>query len=287
MKPVMKLGIAVTVSSTAIALLGAWSMAQRVEQFYQDDPIERWHFEMSDIRVSEFAGREVAFTDAQLPDGRAGLEIRYGQSVLGLPVYTPPAKDLKDLGVYDEWFQPLYFAPIQDGEVAVDWRSGAGVRMVVVNRRTAGYNEATWGLVRVKDWTFDVLELKPDGTIDRRELQFRDRRGNLPIEVELRRQLLADGKPVPEKSVKLSMVEPIEPRTWEWQAALFAVPKLQISRYRFGTDAINGIADPRGTSWTLPVTAFAFLGILAGIALMLSANIGHASIARRWARAEK
>jgi len=257
MNSTTKIGLALAIFSGCLGAFGAWNMAGRIQSFNAAESISaRWHFERIDARSTTFAGRTLTITDARTPQDTAAMKIVYGDNTFTLDVKEPPAA-LPNLSAYTEWLSPLYFAPIKDGEISVDWTSGEGVRLAIVNRSTAGYDDRTWGSVRVKDWIFEVIELKTDGTIDRKRMQFRDRRGRLPA-------LQANPN---------TDILPIDERTWQWQAALFAVPRLQISRYRYGSDAVRGTVDTPGMRWTLPVTGFSAMGLFIGVVMVMAGSV--------------
>lgn len=256
-----KLGLAIALSSGLLGAFGAWNMAGRIQSFnLAESASARWHFERIDARSTTFAGRKLLITDTRTAEDTPAMKIQYGDTTFTLDVKEPPAA-LPDLSAYTEWLSPLYFAPIRDGEISVDWTTGDGVRLAIVNRTTAGYDERTWGSVRVKDWIFDVIELKADGTIDRKRMQYRDRRGRVPASINEKGQ-----------TVQTDII-PIEERTWQWQAALFAVPRLQISRYRYGSDAVEGTLGTPGMGWTLPVTGFAAMGLFVGVVMVMAGSV--------------
>ena len=257
----IKLGLALALVSGLLGALGAWTMATRIQSFNRAEAASaRWHFERIDARSTTFAGRKLTITDTRSDQDTSAMKIQYGDTIFTLDVKEPPAA-LPDLSAYTEWLSPLFFAPIKDGEISVDWTTGDGVRLAIVNRTTAGYDERTWGSVRVKDWIFDVIELKTDGTIDRKRMQYRDRRGRLPASINEKGE-----------TVQTDII-PIEERTWQWQAALFAVPRLQISRYRYGSDAVQGTLNTPGMGWTLPVTGLAAMGLFVGVVMVMAGSV--------------
>ncbi len=261
MNSTSKLGLALALSSGCLGAFGAWNMAGRIQSFNAAESASaRWHFERIDARSTTFAGRKLTITDTRTPQDTAAMKIVYGDNTFTLDVKEPPAA-LPDLSAYTEWLSPLYFAPIKDGEISVDWTSGEGVRLAIVNRSTAGYDDRTWGSVRVKDWIFEVIELKSDGTIDRKRMQYRDRRGRVPASINEKGEIVTTD------------ILPIEERTWQWQAALFAVPRLQISRYRYGSDAVEGTRGTPGMGWTLPVTGFSAMGLFIGVVMVMAGSV--------------
>lgn len=231
---------------------GTYFMARRVDHYNTTQLPARWHVQESLSREFEFKGRKVSVSDDQTAAGHPALRLRYGDQEVVIPTHRPPVANLPDLGGYKEWFAVLAFCPIVDGQFNVNWFSGEGVKLVAIVRDTAGFDEDTWGSVRIKDWLFHLYELRDDGTINHRLMQFPDRKGKLPA--------LAENKD--------RAVEQIPERSIEWQAALYAIPQTQISRYRYKTDAITGNTLTEGMGWTLPVAGFSAMGVALGVIVM-------------------
>lgn len=251
----------VVLGASALALCGSvMAMAHRVSAFNDVSQPSRWHFEQSFSRVRTFKGRQVELREAKTDSGAPALLLVWGDQQRLIPVIPPIVPNLPDLDGYENAVALLAYAPIKQGDVQVNWQTGEGSSLVVVSRSTAGYTPDTWGAVRVKDWWFDFYELRDDGQIVHRSMQFPDRQGRLPAQVE------TPGAPI----------EELKERTWEWQAALFAVPKAQVSRYRFKTDAVAGTSTVEGMRWTLPAAGFSAMGVVLGIVL-----VGGERVARR------
>jgi hypothetical protein len=253
---VPQLGLALAVVSAGVFLVSGYFMAQRVQAYYRAEPPPQFLLTQTRERSFTAFARPVKIDDDTTPDGRRALRIRFGDAELLLPVHAG-APNVPHLGAYDEWLAVLAFQPMVAGQVKVDVADPASAgRLVLIKRNAApGFEEDDpAGLVGRKLWTFDLIEFKSDGTLSQRLLQFRDRRGRLPA-------LDADPK---------SPVESIQERSWEWQAALFAIPKLYISSYRYRTDAVNGNPENEGMGWTLPAAGVSVLAGTAGIALFLS-----------------
>lgn len=266
-------GVVVLAASLSGFIFSGYSMARRVEAFNQAEPPSMFHFVQSDVRKQRFLGRDIHLTDTRLPDGQNGLLVQYGDASISIPAHRLDIAGFESLAVYNEWVAVLAFSPIERGELAADWQQDPRTRILVVSRQAGGYDDETWGSVRVRDWTFLFTEFKPDGTFSQREMQFRDRRGRLPAEHTARLELEKAGKPVPGPEVRLTNIEPIEERTWEWQAALHALPKAHVSRYRFKTDAVHGSAESPGMGWTLPAAGTSVLGLVLGAGLLMGGSV--------------
>lgn len=272
------LGLLLLLISITGAITGGIFMARRAAAYNKTLP-EPFLFEPTLMRNFVCRGKPVAITDTtieQAGEQHAALRVTYGDAAAVIPVLKPSAANFKDLSAYGESFRVLSFAPIKEGKAQITDFKDDNWRAILVARHVAeGWPEETWGEVRVKDWTFDIYELMPDGTINGpRTVQYPDRRGRVPMEVYARTDLQRAGKPVPPfppSGPRLTAVDLIAERSWEWQAALFCVPKAQVARYRFKGDAVSAMG------WTLPVTGLSVLGGMAGIALVMSARAGRRS----------
>lgn len=246
-------GLVVLVSCGIGAIASGWCMAVRIRDYYRDAPPPEFFFKPTVDRSFSIDGMPVSLTDEHTPDGRAAMRLRYGQDEAIFPVIPPPVDKFKDLSGYEESLRVLAFAPIRAGQVETEIDGNPAVRIIVISRTPAPGREAEPGaLVGSKLWTFQIFEFVRGGGLVRRMLQFPDRRGNLPA-------VAADPS---------AGVEQIRERTWEWQAALWAMPKLYASRYKYKTDAFEGMG------WTLPAAAFGMLGVLIGTGLVLMDRAG-------------
>lgn len=250
------IGVFVLGLSALLFVFSVFFMSRRVAAQHRDFPPPNFAFQKTSERGFDYKGRDVAFADALTPEGQAALSVTYGDESILLPIHPPHVRDLPDLRGYDEWLAVLQYAATREGDYAgVDWGTGAGIEMVLVKRNTPpGMDQDTWGSVFVRDWTFDFIQFNADGTFTRREMQF-------PAFSRYRNETYLPAL----KADPQSKVEMIMERSWEWQAALFAVPKAQISRYRFRNTAVSAMG------WTLPVAAASALGVLGGIGLLMAA----------------
>lgn len=246
------LGRALTGLSLVVFVTSAAFMAFRVAEYYRLNPPPRHIFERITDRHFKLWDRPVAITDAATPEGASALRIAYGERELLLPVHPPKATVEKELGAYDDWVAVAAFAPLKEGRVALDMtKPGNDVRVVIINRHAApGHDDDMGGLVGRKKWTFEMVELLPSGDITRRTLQFPAYKYTtgekyLPIH----------------QTDPTAAVEPIEERSWEFQAALLTIPKLHISNYRYRTTGVNAMG------WTLPGTGLGMMGVIGGIVL--------------------
>lgn len=273
MNRLVRMGVTVLGVSLLGAGVGTYFMAQRVRAFNQSLP-EQFLFKAEAGRAVSAFGRSITFEDTTTTpasgEPQAAVRVSYGDASVTVPVIAPKVKGFKDLTTYEDSFRVLSFAPIKEGKADIKPFSDANWRAIVIARETRpGFDQDTWGEVRIKDWTWVIYEFMPDGTIaGPRTVQYRDRRGRAPAEVYAREELKKAGKPCPplpeDGGPRLTAVEPIDERTWEWQAALFTIPKMQISRYRFRSDAVEQMG------WTLAVTGFSVLGLVLGSGLIMA-----------------
>lgn len=278
MNRTVRMGVTVLTLSSLGAVVATYFMAGRVAAFNATLP-DQFLFKAESSRAFGAFGHSVKIEDSTTTDVATGtqhaaLTVQYGDSTVSIPVIAPKVTGFKDLTAYEESVRVLSFAPIKDGKADIKPFSDENWRAVIVVRHTAeGWDEETWGGVRVKDWTFNLYEMLPNGTITGpRQVQFRDRRGRVPAEVYARGELKKEGKPVPPMTERLTTIEPIGERTWEWQAALFAMPKAQISRFRYRTDAVDGggPSGAAGMGWTFPLAGFSIMGVVLGCGLIMA-----------------
>ncbi|HZW07989.1 MAG TPA: hypothetical protein VFF65_12775, partial [Phycisphaerales bacterium] len=289
MDRLVRMGVTVLAVSLLGAGVGTYFMARRAQAFNATLPDQFLFKAQSGREISAF-GRPITLQDTTTTvhgQEQAAVRVTYGDAAVTIPVIAPKVKDFKDLSTYEESFRVLSFAPIKDGKADIKPFADDNWRAIIVARETRpGFDQDTWGEVRVKDWTWVIYELLPQGGIDGpRTVQYRDRRGRTPAEVYARDELKKAGKeapPLPEQGgPRLTAVEPIQERSWEWQAALFTVPKMQVSRYRFRSDAVGGTSEAEGMGWTLPLTGFSLMGMVAGCGLVMA---GRAGVQRAAAR---
>lgn len=251
--------------TVAVALLVFFAssafMVLRVQEHYRLNPPPNWL--MQELIVRKFYAfgddtKPVTLTDRKLPaesltpgalSGHA-LEIDYAGNKLLVPVHAPPVFGYQDLTPYDEWLAVLAIGPLEQGQLKLD-PAASQTRLVLVKRNVEpGRDDQMGGIVGSKLWTFDLIEFKRDGTLDSKRVQFRDRRtGKLPA---------AAGDPD---------IQPLEQRTMEWQAALYAMPKLYISRYRYESTAWYSLG------WTLPAAGVAILALVVGTGLFMAGSV--------------
>ncbi len=264
----VRLGAVVIIVSAGVFLAGGYAMAQRVSNYYKSAPPAQFELKQISSRTTAIGEWELSVMDARMPDGRAALSISYGTSTLVLPVHRPMVSQVPgepggrasrqtDLDIYNEWVAVVAVLPVDRGKLIGSTEQVEG-RIALVKRNAApGGDDDMGGLVGRKFWTFDLIEFLPGGEISpMRTMQFQAK------DYRTGAMYLPSKRQDP-----TSTVEAIAERSWEFQTVLYAIPKLQISNYRYRTDAVAGSATVAGMGWTLPVTAFSVIGIMLGIIL--------------------
>jgi hypothetical protein len=191
-------------------------------------------------------------------DGLAQLRIEYGELEKVARVVEPPATGVPELGVYTDWLKVLEIHEVVRGpEGSLMDKEGSGRIVLIARVPPMGYDPETWGSVRRADWTFDFHEFKADGTIESQTYRWpRSAIGEIGLKKEMEKG---------DATAKiLAGIPPLEERSWEYQAALHVIPKLNVPKYRFKDTAM------RGMGWTLPVAGFSVLGVLIGIGLVVA-----------------
>jgi hypothetical protein len=267
-RPVRSAGWAIAAACLIAFVASAAVMARRAGEFNRAQSFPHFRFDVTNSRAFKVFDRAVQLTDE--PGEREGnLRIQYGDLVRDVPVKKPPALNLPDLGGYQEWLKVIEVheverAPATDGKATIAQDKPGSARLVLVVRRpAAGFDPETWGTARVDDWTFDFHEFQPDGTIETSTFRWpRSDHG----EEKLRKQVESGDQ----FARDLAAIPPLPERTWEYQAALHAMPKLSVPKYRFQNDAFT----PRVMGWTLPVGMLSVLGMLVGLGMALGGRRG-------------
>ncbi len=256
------LGRCLTIASLTLFVVSGLFMALRVSDYYKANPPPRHLLQKIDDRNIAIWEKPLALADTTTPDGHAALHIAFGDTTVLFPCHRPKAPGIKDLDGYEDWLALVAFAPMKEGRVLLDPQSpesaASDLRLVLVSRNAApGHDDDMGGLVGRKLWTFTLLEFHPDGTTTQREVQFP------AYKFTTGRKYLPAEEADPE-----TKVEPIEERSWEFQVALLAIPKLHISNYRYRNTGVNAMG------WTLPGTGFGMMGVIGGIVLWQGGRIG-------------
>ncbi|HYE01869.1 MAG TPA: hypothetical protein VD963_01405 [Phycisphaerales bacterium] len=259
-------GWVLALASLGVMGLSVWAMARRAAEFNRSAEFSDLLAEPVVRREFSWAGRTVRLADGRDGAGRHVLRLHYGDRAELIRAKEPPVRDLADLGLYKEWLAVLRLRPRAPQPMAGDspgtaaGPSAPGERLVIVNRLTPeGFDPETWGSVRRAEWRFEIIELEPGGAITRRLFRWpRTERG----EKSLARQAAEPG--AAPHVLELARLEPLRERTWEYQAALFAMPTLNVPKYKFQGDAVSALG------WTLPAAGFSVLGLLAGLGMALA-----------------
>jgi hypothetical protein len=257
-----RVGLIISVISAALLAVSVVSMTRRVKEFNLRADFPDFHYKNVTTRELEAWGRPVHITDAALdhaPHGVAAIKIDYAGQSLVTPIAAPPAPDLPKLSGYAEWLCVLDIKEYPPHTVVEATTPPVGQRVVIVKRNSPqGYDPSTWGSVRRADWTFDFYTLTPQGTIEHELWRFpRTERGERGL-VSRANAAVAAGKPDDPDAV-LAAIKPLEERSWQYGAALYVIPALDVPQYKFKDDAVNAMG------WTLPVGMFSALALTVGI----------------------
>lgn len=249
-----KLGWCLAAVFAAVVLYSVYRMSFKVDAYNKQSRFAHFRFQVMGSREFRAFGMPVTITDEA--EGKLSfLRIRFGPTDRRVPVKTPPVMNIPSMGIYDEWAKVLEVHEVgrdEDGE-NID-KQGSG-RVVLVCRRTPdGYDPETWGTVFRDSWTFDFYEFTKEGTLT--DSSFRWPRGELG-DMTLTR-LVKEGNP---QAVALAALPELPERSWQYQAALHVIPKLNVPKYRFQDDAVSAMG------WTLPTAGFGGLGLILGLCM--------------------
>lgn len=282
------IGLALALLGLAILAASAASMAARIRRFNTDSDFPLYHFERLLVRSGTLFDHPVALHDDRFPaddpqfPAHAALRVDYAGSSHLVPTRSPPTPDFPTLGLYDEWAALLLIkrmrTPAEAHALATAEPGSPGLsapppasstsaqlvedladrRAVLISRLTPpGYDEETWGKVRRDEWTFLILELQPDGSATPSRLRF-------PPSKRTARALQKEIDDNPQHPLRGIPV--IQERSWQYQAALHVIPKLQVPKYKFENTALSF----KTLGWTLPAACLSGLVICAGLCILFA-----------------
>jgi hypothetical protein len=248
-----RIGLVILLVSLCVGVFAVVQMLQRVGAYNEQANFGHYRFDVSTSREFKAHGRPVAISDSD----DTQLRIAYDGVETVIPVVQPPIAGVPDLGIYGDWVKIIEMHQVVRGPTgSLMDKEGSGRLLLLTRIPPEGYDPATWGSVRRADWTFDFHEFMPDGTIE--STTFRWPRSELG-EMSLRKEI-QKGEPT---AKILATIPPLEERSWQYQAALHVIPKLNVPKYRFKDTAMKAMG------WTLPVAGFAGLGVMIGIGLVM------------------
>jgi hypothetical protein len=271
----------ITLGSLAAFGAAIVPMIARIRAFNAEAALVRYHAEpivSRDIRLGRFPALKL--TDDVTESGQAALRLEYGDTRRLIPVKKPPARDLPNLALYDEWAKVLAINEVTlDDQQRSVARPGTERLLLVVRRTPEGFDPDSWGEVRRIEWVFDFYELRPDGSIEQTQRRwprkprsekrlFREAAMDLaappsdlksPQEIEDWRAAIA-------RSKMLATIPVLKDRTLEHYAALFVMPKLSVPEHKFNDTALS----PEVLGWTLPVSMVSVLTFAGGLVFALA-----------------
>lgn len=198
-----------------------------------------WVFRAVGETEFTFAGRPVKLTE--IGDGRGpddAVLVTFGDQQLRLRVQIPPQQPLPGLLKHADWLTILRFfdaTGLKDKEIEQAFGDeGRTDRLVIVTRNLPpGINPETFGKVLKTDWTFDLYELLPDGTLHKEHFLYPSRKKR-PQELQV--------------------------GTWQYDAALHLMPRSGPT-HQFIESPV------RSTGWLLPAAAGSSVLAMLGIVL--------------------
>jgi hypothetical protein len=241
------MGLVLAMACAAVLLASVNEMVRRVSTFHKQSGHETYVFSRIGVRSFSYADRPVTIEDDVDENDQRFVVVRYGDETLRLPVTIPGIEGLPGLGRYENWLAVLRFAPLSGRTVQQlqqDIETGSvRDRLAIVTRTPRpGSESGSWSEVWRHDWIFDLYEFMPDGSIEH------DRR-RFPVSKGYGRSAGSDDWGV----------EELAEGSWQFQAALFVMPKTRSPKYTY-------IDDGRASmGWTLPVASLSSLGLIAAI----------------------
>jgi hypothetical protein len=251
-----KLGWLLSLIFGVVTVYSVYRMSFKVDEFNKHSGFTHFRFQVMGNREFSAFGKPVTLTDES--DGKLSfLRIKFGAVDRRVPVKTPPMMNIPSMGIYDEWAKVLEIHEVgrdEAGDAIDKQRTG---RVVLVVRRTPdGYDPETWGTVFRDSWTFDFYEFKDENGGTLVDSSFRWPRGELG-DMTLER-LVKEGN---KQAIALAALPELAERSWQYQAALHVIPKLNVPKYRFQDDAVSAMG------WTLPTAGFCGLITIIGLCM--------------------
>ncbi len=270
-------GIILALVSAVLLAVSVVSMTRRVRDYNARAEFPQYSIKNVTTRELDVFSRPVRILDSHLPGGSGGggqaaITIEYGPTPITTPIKAPPAPDLPKLVGYAEWLAILDIKEFAPKTHVDELTQPVSRRVAIVKRNPAeGYDPDTWGSVRRADWTFDFFILTPEGTIQTERWRFpRGERGEKRLQAAAAAAAKVGGggggTPPDPSEAGLMNIKPLEERSWEYAAALFVIPALQVPKYKFKDDAVSAMG------WTLPVGMFSALGLTCGVVFGAARN---------------
>jgi len=241
------------------AFLGAaWFMAHKIDRFNKARQFQHWHIEPIRGRIIRVPGFPlVTLADSEDAAGNFAVKLSLGEGdaarVQFIQVRKPPALNLPDLGIYEEWLRVLAINEVVRDEAGVQSaKPGSEHLMVVVRRTPEGFDPASWGSVRRTEWLFDYYDIRADGSLVTQSRRW-------PMSSDRYEKAFQTRAAAPDSAPRfkeLAAIAPLQERTLEYLAALHVIPKLNVPKYKFTDTAFS----PRVLGWTLPVCMLSGLG---------------------------
>ncbi len=259
----------ITIGAGVLFCAAIAPMAQRIAKYNASANIPTFHAEPIAGRTLRVDGFPVAtLTDVEAGRGEGTIRLDYGGTETLIPVKRPPALNLPTLAGYDEWLKALAIYPVVRDDKGQQSRVAGSERFIIVVRRTPeGYDPETWGEVRRIDWVFDYYELKRDGTVEKSSRRWPRSYGS---ENRLQKEAAGTSADLTAEQVaasqKLAAFEPLKQRTFEYYAAMFVIPKLNVPQYKFTDTAFR----PEVLGWTLPSAMIAVLAFTGGLVFVIA-----------------
>ncbi len=246
---------------SAAAFIGAlYPLTSRIRAFNRDAGLHNFHAALFDTRRVQ-VGAFPEFTLTDVPGesgGRAAYEsflrLDYAGKATMIPVKKPAAFNVPTLGLYDEWVKPMAVNEVGRDAAGNTQAIPGTEQLLIISRRTPdGFDPETWGSVRRDDWVFDFYELKLGGEVA-------TSRRRWPRSERAEKRLAED------TANPLREIDPLRPRTLAYFAAMHAIPKLNMPKYRFDDTALKF----ETLGWALPVSMIGLLGFAGGLVFALA-----------------
>lgn len=262
-----KIGLALTLASLATLAVSVWQMQYKLSHRpdLKDRPVVWFN---DPILEEKFFFQEVPceVRTVEAGDTPKHVEIDWRGHTVSLDIGGRDDPRLPKLLRHEDWLKLLPMAEERAGsqdEVVAKLVSGeTKPRLIVAARYPAeGFNSGSWGLVRRRDWRYRFIELKVEGPAEEAVVEHK----TTYREIE---RIVAPGPR--DKPVEGLTEQQRDDAAWQYYAMLQVTPA---PLYRARDKVVE--QGMRAMGWTWPAAGVATLGLIAGLALTLSARVGR------------
>ncbi len=230
---------------SVVLVVSLASMIQRLVEHNKAKPREQHVFQPVNERAFRYADRDVSIQDVG-EAGREGVELKYADATERLTAAIPPMESqLPGLLRHQDWLRVLRLVTLRGPGESLTQKLDAGEdRLIVVTRRPLLGPDPRSGSYAKKEWAFDFLELRADGSIAKETWKYPHNRAG------------RDRKP-----------DELPAGSWQENAAIMLMPTFQAPNSSFAYGAVKAMG------WTLPAAGLSGVTLILAFAWWLASGL--------------